>query len=181
MSDSPSEPVLSTVEAGAVGFLETLGLVAAIEAADAMLKASRVRLVRQQRTAPGLVTHFIVGETAAVRSAIDAGATAAERVGKVVARHVIPRPAPDVWPTLIGADPERYLNPPQGVDDEEAAPASSSSGEADPSEANREELESLTVAELRALARERDTEGLKGRAIASARKAELIAYLRGEG
>ncbi|MGB3544711.1 BMC domain-containing protein, partial [Rubrivirga sp.] len=59
---------------GALGVLETVGLVAAIEAADAMLKTSEVRLVRQQRTVPGLVTHFVVGDTAAVRSAVDAGA-----------------------------------------------------------------------------------------------------------
>lgn len=162
MSDSSSE--------GAIGFLETLGLVASIEAADAMLKASRVRLVRQQRTVPGLVTHFVVGETAAVRSAVDAGATAAGRVGKVLGKHVIPRPAPDVWEKLLGVKRP----------DDESDSGSGSRKSAGSSGDVSTELESLTVAELRTLARERDAEGLKGRAIARARKGELIAYLRGE-
>lgn len=170
MSDSSSEPVLSTAEAGAIGFLETLGLVAAVEAADAMLKASRVRLVQQQRTVPGLITHFVVGETAAVRSAVEAGATAAGNVGKVLGKHVIPRPAPDVWEKLIG------VKRPELDGDMKSRPAKASMS----SGSEPQDLESLTVAELRTLARERDSEGLKGRAIARARKAELIAYLRGK-
>ena len=156
------------VPEGTLGLLETLGLVAAIEAADAMLKAAEVRLVRQQRTVPGLITHVVVGETAAVRSAADAGAAAAERVGIAVARHVIPRPADEVWTRLLGvtpggaAAPVRPVAPPPGA------------GSAPPTS----DYEDLTVRELRSLARDRDDERLQGRAIARATKDELVAFLR---
>ena len=86
----------------ALGLLETQGLVAAIEAADAMLKSAEVRLLQQQRTNPALITHVVTGETAAVRAAVDAGAAAAERVGRVVSKLVIPRPG-DGLLDLIGA------------------------------------------------------------------------------
>ncbi|PIQ60090.1 MAG: ethanolamine utilization protein EutM [Bacteroidetes bacterium CG12_big_fil_rev_8_21_14_0_65_60_17] len=76
----------------ATGFVETRGLVAALEAADAMCKASDVRLVRMERTVAALVTVIVEGETAAVRSSVDAGAAAAERVGELVSSHVIARP-----------------------------------------------------------------------------------------
>src|SRR5690606_3700687 len=80
----------------AYGMVETHGLVAAIEAADAMAKAAEVRLVRLEQTVAALITVQVVGEVAAVRAAVDAGRMAAERVGKVVATHVIPRPADEV-------------------------------------------------------------------------------------
>ncbi|MEM1114910.1 MAG: BMC domain-containing protein [Bacteroidota bacterium] len=156
-------------EGAALGLLETLGLVAAVEAADAMLKASEVRLVRQQRTNPALVTHLVVGDTAAVRAAVDAGAAAAERVGRVAARHVIPRPAPDVWRRLVGVLP--------GVPEAESAPPTSeppASGRA----ASGHEYGAMTVRALRSLARDRDDDRLRGRAIARASKDELVDFLR---
>ena len=76
----------------ALGLIETKGLVAALEAADAAAKAARVRLLGIKKTVPALMTVQVVGETAAVRSAVDAGRAAAERVGSVVSTHVIPRP-----------------------------------------------------------------------------------------
>jgi ethanolamine utilization protein EutM len=76
----------------ALGLVETRGLVAAIEAADAMVKAANVTLVGKERTDPALITVKIVGETAAVRSAIDAGSSAAKRVGVLVSTHIIPQP-----------------------------------------------------------------------------------------
>jgi microcompartment protein CcmL/EutN len=76
----------------ALGMIETRGLVASIEAADAMVKAARVQLVGKEKVQGGLVTILIVGETAAVKSAIDAGAAAAQRVGELVSTHIIPRP-----------------------------------------------------------------------------------------
>src|SRR5436305_13524535 len=75
----------------ALGMIECRGLVAMIEAADAMVKAANVRLVGYERIDAGLVTAIVRGEVAAVRAAVDAGAAAGARVGKVVATHVIPR------------------------------------------------------------------------------------------
>ncbi len=76
----------------ALGLVETKGLVAAIEAADAMLKAANVAFAGKDITNPALVTIKVVGETAAVRSAVDAGAAAASRVGQLVSTHIIPQP-----------------------------------------------------------------------------------------
>ena len=77
----------------ALGLIETKGLVGAIEAADAMVKAANVRLIGKEGVDAALITVKIVGETAAVRSAVDAGAAAAKRVGELISSHVIPRPA----------------------------------------------------------------------------------------
>lgn len=76
----------------ALGLVETRGLVAAIEAADAMLKASKVSLISKEKARAGLVTIVIVGDTAAVKASVDAGAAAAQKVGELVSVHVIPRP-----------------------------------------------------------------------------------------
>ena len=84
------------MEQEALGMVECKGLVAMIEAADAMVKAANVRLVGWEKIDAGLVTAIVRGEVAAVRSAVDAGAAAAKRVGEVVATHVIPRPHSDV-------------------------------------------------------------------------------------
>lgn len=80
----------------ALGMVECRGLVAMIEAADAMVKSANVRLVGWEKIDAGLVTAIVRGEVAAVRSAVDAGAAAAKRVGEVVATHVIPRPHGEV-------------------------------------------------------------------------------------
>ncbi len=76
----------------ALGMVETRGLVASIEAADAMVKAAKVTLISKEKITGGLVTIMVAGETAAVKSAVDAGAAAAQRVGELVSTHVIPRP-----------------------------------------------------------------------------------------
>src|ERR1051325_1594678 len=75
--------------AEALGMVECRGLVAMIEAADAMVKAANVRLVGWEKIDAGLVTAIVRGDVAAVRSAVDAGAAAGKRVGEVVATHVI--------------------------------------------------------------------------------------------
>jgi ethanolamine utilization protein EutM len=80
----------------ALGMVECKGLVAMIEAADTMVKAANVRLVGWEKIDAGLVTAIVRGEVAAVKSAVDAGAAAARRVGEVVGTHVIPRPHEDV-------------------------------------------------------------------------------------
>ena len=80
----------------ALGMVETKGLVAAIEAADAMVKAANVTLIGKERIGSGLVTVMVRGDVGAVKSAVDAGAAAAERVGELVSVHVIPRPHEEV-------------------------------------------------------------------------------------
>jgi microcompartment protein CcmL/EutN len=76
----------------ALGMIETRGLIASIEAADAMVKAASVQLIGKEKVEGGLVTILVIGETAAVKSAIDAGAAAAQRVGDLISTHIIPRP-----------------------------------------------------------------------------------------
>lgn len=76
----------------ALGMIETRGLVASIEAADAMVKAASVTIVCQTKSGGGLITTLIRGEVGAVKAATDAGATAANKVGDVVSVHVIARP-----------------------------------------------------------------------------------------
>lgn len=76
----------------ALGMIETRGLVASIEAADAMVKAAKVQLLGKEKVDGGLVTILVEGETAAVKAAVDAGAAAAQRVGELVSTHIIPRP-----------------------------------------------------------------------------------------
>lgn len=79
-------------ELAAIGMIETRGMVALIEATDAMLKAASVKSLGWRRVGSGLVTSFVSGEVAAVKSALAAGEAAAAKVGEVVAVHVIPRP-----------------------------------------------------------------------------------------
>ena len=76
----------------AIGMIETRGLVASIEAADAMVKAASVSIVSQTKAGGGLVSTLVRGEVGAVKAATDAGSVAANKVGEVVAVHVIPRP-----------------------------------------------------------------------------------------
>ena len=80
----------------ALGMIETRGLVASIEAADTMLKAANVVLVGTEKIGSGLVTVMVRGDVGAVKSAVESGAEAAGRLGKLVATHVIPRPHSDV-------------------------------------------------------------------------------------
>lgn len=76
----------------ALGLVETKGLVGAIVAADAMLKAANVTLIGKEKVAPALITIKIIGETAAVKASIEAGAAAAQRVGQLISTHLIPHP-----------------------------------------------------------------------------------------
>jgi ethanolamine utilization protein EutM len=80
----------------ALGMIETRGMVAMIEASDAMVKAANVHLVGWEKTGSGYVTAFVRGDIAAVRAATDAGAAAARRIGELIAVHVIPRPHPSL-------------------------------------------------------------------------------------
>jgi len=142
--------------------IETRGLVGAIEAADAMLKAAHVTFVGFERTVAALITVQITGETAAVRSSVDAGVAAAGRVGDVLSSHVIPRPSDDIRSMQFGEDAEASSAPP--------FTGSTSAKTID--------LDGMTVRELRALARDLEDAPIQGRAIARATKQELIDALR---
>jgi ethanolamine utilization protein EutM len=80
----------------ALGMIETRGLVGAIEAADAMVKAAKVTLIGKEKIGGGYVTVMVRGDVGAVKAATDAGAAAAEKVGELVSVHVIPRPHAEV-------------------------------------------------------------------------------------
>lgn len=85
----------------ALGLVETKGFVGMIEATDAMAKSAKVKMLGYERIGSGLVTTLCRGEVAAVRAAVEAGGAAAQRVGELVAVHVIPRPHDDL---------EKYLD-----------------------------------------------------------------------
>jgi len=88
----------------ALGLVETKGFVAAVEAADAMVKSANVVLIGSQRVGSGLVTVLVRGDVGAVKAATDAGAVAAQNVGELVSVHVIPRPHADVEKILPQAE-----------------------------------------------------------------------------
>ena len=85
----------------ALGMIETRGLTASIEAADAMLKAADVELVGTEKIGSGLVTVMVQGDVGAVKAAVEAGQDAASRIGELVAVHVIPRPHTSVGACLL--------------------------------------------------------------------------------
>jgi len=80
----------------ALGMIETRGLTAAIEAADAMVKAAEVVLIGTEKIGSGLVSVMVRGDVGAVKAAVEAGSATASRLGEVIATHVIPRPHSDV-------------------------------------------------------------------------------------
>ena len=88
----------------ALGMVETRGLVAAIEAADAMVKAANVVLIGSEKIGSGLVSVMVRGDVGAVKASVEAGAAAAKRVGDLYGVHVIPRPHSDVESSLPQAE-----------------------------------------------------------------------------
>jgi ethanolamine utilization protein EutM len=156
----------------ALGFLETRGLVAAIEACDAMLKAAQVTLVQRQVISPAIVTICVRGETAAVQAAVDAGLRAAERIGRVLSSHVIPSPAEGIDAMVEGFKEDVWAFQQTGQ-----APTSS---QLDPpaSAFSQDDLFALAVPKLRALARSLSHFPLSGRQISLAKRKELLALLK---
>lgn len=145
-------------EKAAVGMIETRGDVGTIEASDAMVKAARVTLIGQECTGAGYSAVMVRGTVGAVKAAVDAGATAAKRVGEVVSVHVIPRPHSAIEDTL----PDLTMKWVPPWEDDDTAPRTMP----DP--------ESLTVSELRQLAREIEDFPMEGTDISYAKKDELI-------
>ena len=146
---------------GALGLVETRGLVGAIGAADAGLKAANVRLLGPERADAGLVTVKFTGEVAAVKAAVDAGSAAAERVGHLISAHVIPRPHAEL--SLAVTD----------EDDEPDAALPMAGGRIDMAT-----LEGAKVVDLRAMARRVENFPIKGRDVARAGRDELLAAFR---
>ena len=180
----------------ALGMIETRGLVASIEAADAMVKAASVTLISKTHVGGGLVTVMVEGDVGAVKAATDAGAAAAERVGELVSVHVIPRPAADVAhildrrpepkpepePEPPAPEPEPEPEVPEPEPEEaahteemkEEQPEEAPAEKMDLSELTPEALGKMTVAKLRIVARELGTTGMSRRNIRFAKKEDLI-------
>ncbi len=144
----------------ALGLIETRGLVGAIEAADAGLKAAPVRLLGMERTDPALITVLFAGDTASTKAAVDAAAAAAERVGELVSVHVIPRPFPGL---------ELMSDEAEGGSADGGGPAPGTP------------LSELKVVDLRHRARQIDNFPLKGRELSIANRDELLAHFRALG
>jgi microcompartment protein CcmL/EutN len=182
----------------ALGLIETRGLVGAIEAADAMVKAANVQLVGKERVDAALITVKIVGETAAVRSAVDAGSAAAKRVGELLSAHVIPRPSDEIE-DLIFAKASRSRHDVESQLRTQPSPAPTVPSKEKEEEGENEEvttatqqptlqlsdneteylqqLQAMTVHQLRSYARQVQGLSIYGRQISRANKNQLIAEL----
>jgi ethanolamine utilization protein EutM len=171
----------------ALGLIETRGLVGSIEAADVMLKTANVRLLGKEIVRDGLVTVQIIGEVAAVKAAVEAGAAAAGRVGELISQHVIPRPVDDVEAILArpiptdDSEPPRRVTAPKHRNQVEAEPESKKQTEPAPESTETtsddpfvQKLQAMTVHELRTLARATEGLGIQGREISKANKDLLI-------
>lgn len=181
----------------ALGMIETKGLVAAIEAADAMVKAANVNLVSKEHVGGGLVTVMVRGDVGAVKAATDAGAAAAERVGELISVHVIPRPHEELEPMLAAPKEtkEEASKKPVKEVQEEVKPVEKEAAAAEPKPEpkaepkkepakkaapakkkayTKEELEGMSVANLRNAARELQVDNMSKQDIRFAKKQELV-------
>lgn len=172
----------------ALGLIETKGLIGAIEAADAMVKAADVRIINKEKSTAALVTIKIVGEVAAVKSAVEAGAAAAQRVGQLVSTHVIPRPDSSIDFLIEGNSLKSFPPQKKKISKEvEAEPEKTgffNDEVQDETPVEHTELPSyealneLNVHELRKLARGLDDFPIKGRDISKANRGELLDLLK---
>lgn len=177
----------------ALGLVETKGLIGAIEAADAMVKTSNVILIGKERTDPAMITVKVVGDTAAVRSAVEAGAAAAQRVSQLISKHVIPRPAEGLKELIFAKssrteqEVERLLSGGGEAAEEEVVEEEEPTAQEElftpPSNMNAEEqkyfekLNAMTVHELRSFSRKVEGLSIHGREISRANKSELLEEL----
>ncbi len=139
----------------ALGLVETKGLVGAIEAADAMVKTAAVQLIGIENTIAALLTVKVVGETGAVKAAVDAGASAAEKVGELISCHVIPRPHDDTESIVYNQNDDI------------------GSGGSD-ANLTIEKVKAMPVRQLRSLARDVSGFPIQGREISRANKEILV-------
>lgn len=175
----------------ALGLVETKGLVGAIEAADAMVKTANVILVGKERTDPAMITVKVVGDTAAVRSAVEAGAAAAQRVGQLISKLVIPRPAEGLKDLIYAKSSRTEQEVEELLDfegdsvqeeDEEKPTAQEElftmpSGLEPEDQKYFEKLSAMTVHELRSHARKIEGLSIYGREISRANKSQLLEEL----
>lgn len=190
----------------ALGLVETKGLVGAIEAADAMVKTAHVILVGKEVTRGALVTVKVIGDTAAVRAAVEAGAAAAQRVGELISQHIIPRPAEGIEELIFAGSPRQqgavedmlhgesvpnaaapsHAEEPTSKEEEEESqeeqapdeePFSMPEGLSPEQEDYFRQLDAMTVHELRRIARSVEGISIYGRQISRANKKELIEEL----
>ena len=194
------------MENRALGMIEVRGMLGAIEAADAALKAASVSLLRISKVGAGLITVLIVGDVAAVRSAVDAAVASLSRLGRNCSSHVIPRLTPEVF-VMIGRGRGRSggrsstddtcgdaapdsCGEPECRKEEVVAPAEEDEPDDEQDEENEEDdggnagwsgdiagLDSLTVMELRRLARNAGLRSLTKKEIRFAGKSDLIREL----
>ncbi len=143
----------------ALGLIETRGLVGALEAADAGVKAADVELLGVEYADAGLVTVQFQGDVAAAKAAVDAGAAAAERVGQLVAVHVIPQPDPGIDVISEDVHGANTTGNPSGDGPISLAP---------------EHLRNMRVVELRRAARRVEDFPIRGRALARASREEIL-------
>jgi len=159
----------------ALGLIETRGLIASLEAADAALKAADVKLISKDRVDGALVTIKLTGDVAAVQAAVEAGAAAAQRIGVLVATHVIARPDESIHDSLafVTIDSKKKNKKTDEAD------AGSSGGNASEPEVTTDVtlLKQRTVEELRRMARKVEGFPIQGREISRANKEELIQLI----
>jgi len=165
----------------ALGMIETYGRVGSIEGLDAALKGAEVSLVNMIRVGAGLTATFVEGDVGATKAAIDAASAAAERVGKLLTSHVIPRPDPSVRAMLDMDLPKQKAPDPQEPKQEEE-PEEEPEKEEPAEEVKAEpekgkDLEAMTVAELRTLARSMDNMTMTKEEIRFAKKKELVEVI----
>ncbi len=174
------------MERQALGLIEAVGFVSAMEATDAAAKASSIVVIRAEVTDPAYVTIYIEGELAAVQAAVEAGANAAERLGRVLSRTVIPRPHEEIGP-IIDRPNQKWRGRTSALNSSVPAQQPSSAirteARAMLESAGRPRLatqnyEAMTVAALRRLARMRGNLPIGGREIANADKDTLVRLLR---
>lgn len=188
----------------ALGMIETKGLVAAVEAADAMVKAANVSLIGKVHVGGGLVTVMVRGDVGAVKAATDAGAAAADRVGELISVHVIPRPHEEVESILPDnnvktsvpvepAEPEISVKPEseavtaavtlapkaekKAESSKPAAHSKQSAAKKKPAAA-KADIESMSVVELRKFARSIKGFPIEGREISKANRATLLGLIK---
>lgn len=172
----------------ALGMIETRGMLGAVEAADAAVKAAAVSLVGVRKVSGGVVTVFVTGDVGAVRAAVDGAAAATARLGIACVAHVIPRPAPEVGDLLVPENPQSGDRPPRplpegprerpkGSDPALEEPPEAPAGASEQKGAPGGDLEGMTVMELRRLARRVGIDSMNKRQIRFAGKAELIREL----
>lgn len=171
----------------ALGMIETRGLVASIEAADAMVKAANVSLQCKEHVGGGLVTVMVRGDVGAVKASVDAGAAAAERVGELISVHVIPRPHAEVEEILSVCGPEAPSSPPEPPAPKPAPPEPPAPPKPAPEEGKpapgssmkqSDDLDAMKVVELRSLARDLGITSMTRKEIRFAQKGQLIEAIR---